>query len=181
MIKFRQNVFETNSSSTHAICICTNHPSVPTKVDIKVGEFGWDRVDLTDPEEKLSYLYTYLTYWTYYRIYDARNPESIKRAKKEIAAVQDDLCDRLFKLGCWPTFETVEETLSRYENYDAYIDHDEGMDDGFVKFVLNHLDDYLSDDSVIMLGNDNNSHYIFEKAEILKEEVHDMKVFEKGN
>lgn len=181
MIKIRQNVFETNSSSTHAICICTNNPNVPTKVDIKVGEFGWDRVDLTDPEEKLSYLYTYLTYWTYYRIYDARNPEAIKKAKKEIGAIQDDLCDRLFKLGCWPNFETVEETLSRYENYDAYIDHDECMDEGFVKFVLNHLDDYLSGDSVIMLGNDNNRYDVFEMADNLKEKEGNIKVFYKGN
>lgn len=181
MIKIRQNVFETNSSSTHAICIYTNKPNVPTKVYIKVGEFGWDRVDLTDSEEKLSYLYTYLTNWIYYRVYDARNPETIKRAKKEIAAIQDDLCNRLFKLGCCPTFETVEETLSCYENYDAYIDHYEGMDEGFVKFVLNHLDDYLSDDSVIMLGNDNSRYDVFEMADNLKEKEGNMKVFEKGN
>ena len=181
MIKIRQNVFETNSSSTHAICIFTNNPSVPERVDIKVGAFGWDRVDLTDPEEQLSYLYTYLTYQVYGETYDARNPEKIKKAKKEIGVIQNDLYDRLSKLGCNAVFESVEETLNCYENFDAYIDHDEDMDTGFVKFVINHLDDYLSNDSVIMLGNDNNSHYIFEKADKLKEKVHNMKVFTKGN
>ena len=181
MIKIRQNVFETNSSSTHAICICTNNPNVPDEVHVKVGEFGRDREDLTDAAEKLSYLYTFLTYQVYWKTYDARNPEKIKKAKKEIGVIQNDLYDRLSKLGCNAVFESVEETLNCYENFDAYIDHDDSMDEGFVKFVLNHLDDYLSKDSVIMLGNDNNSHYIFEKADKLKEKVHNMKVFEKGN
>lgn len=55
------------------------------------------------------------------------------------------------------------------------------MDEGFVKFVLNHLDDYLSENSVIMLGNDNNRYDVFEMADNLKEKEGNIKVFYKGN
>lgn len=181
MIKIRQGVFETNSSSTHAICIYTKNPNIPDEVYIQVGKFSWDREDLKDAESKLSYLYTFLTAQVYYATYDARNPEAIKRAKKEIGVIQNDLYDRLSTLGCNAIFETVEKTLNCYENYDAYIDHDECMDDRFTKFVLNHLDDYLSDDSIVMMGNDNSTYDVFDRADKLKQKKHNMEVFYKGN
>lgn len=54
MIKVRRGCFETNSSSTHAICIPDVSSYVPRHVDFGIGEYGWSTDDAA-PED---YLYT---------------------------------------------------------------------------------------------------------------------------
>ena len=54
MIKIRKNCFETNSSSTHAICIPDTLRYNLSHVDFGIGEWGWG-VDNPEPED---YLYT---------------------------------------------------------------------------------------------------------------------------
>jgi len=59
MKKTRQNVFETNSSSTHSICIAQNtEVTLPESVHFEFGEFGWENDTLSSVTEKASYLYT---------------------------------------------------------------------------------------------------------------------------
>lgn len=54
MIKVRKGCFETNSSSTHAICIPDTQRYNLSHIDFRIGEWGWS-VDNPDPE---NYLYT---------------------------------------------------------------------------------------------------------------------------
>lgn len=61
MKQVRIGVFETNSSSTHSICISAvrNDPlQYPSHIIFKCGEFGWREARLDTPEEKASYLYS---------------------------------------------------------------------------------------------------------------------------
>lgn len=60
MIKIRKNVFETNSSSTHSICITktNNLLAIPEKVVFKLAYFGWEKEIYSDTEHKASYLYS---------------------------------------------------------------------------------------------------------------------------
>ena len=59
VINKRHGVFETNSSSTHSICIPkTSELIFPEKVLFEFGEFGWEWEKLTSVSEKASYLYT---------------------------------------------------------------------------------------------------------------------------
>ena len=59
MINVRQNLFETNSSSVHAICIAKdNNYYIPKSLHFAFGEFGWETEVLTNPESLASYLYT---------------------------------------------------------------------------------------------------------------------------
>lgn len=56
----RRGVFETNSSSTHSICIATNRNTelaYPAKLYFRCDDFGWERDRLTSPEDKAAYLY----------------------------------------------------------------------------------------------------------------------------
>lgn len=56
----RRGVFETNSSSTHSICIATNRNtelSYPAKLVFRCEDFGWGFDRLDTPEEKAAYLY----------------------------------------------------------------------------------------------------------------------------
>jgi hypothetical protein len=59
MQKIRKNVFETNSSSTHSICIAKDvELNIPTSIHFEFGEFGWEVNTLSSVYEKASYLYT---------------------------------------------------------------------------------------------------------------------------
>ena len=55
--QIRRGVFETNSSSVHAICISkSNEYKTQDNVDFIYGRFGWSPETLYTPEEKASYL-----------------------------------------------------------------------------------------------------------------------------
>jgi hypothetical protein len=59
MLKIRQGVFETNSSSTHSICIAKKAElNIPKHVYFDFGEFGWECDTLRSLSKKASYLYT---------------------------------------------------------------------------------------------------------------------------
>jgi hypothetical protein len=56
----RFNVFETNSSSTHSICVAKNITlTLPDEITFRADEFGWEFSTLNSVYEKASYLYTY--------------------------------------------------------------------------------------------------------------------------
>jgi hypothetical protein len=60
MLNKRNQTFETNSSSTHAICIVKkeNNIHIPDKIDIDLNdyEFGWEFKEYDDYDEKLAYI-----------------------------------------------------------------------------------------------------------------------------
>lgn len=57
--KIRHSVFETNSSSTHSICIAKEQKlTLPEKLHFSSGEFGWECTRLGSTADKASYLYT---------------------------------------------------------------------------------------------------------------------------
>lgn len=55
MIQIRNNVFETNSSSTHSICIPKKTNSIVNQINFTIGEYGWENDTIYDTA---SYLYT---------------------------------------------------------------------------------------------------------------------------
>lgn len=73
MKKTRQNVFETNSSSTHSITFSENikgvYNTLPVndlgQVEIHVSDngYGWDVDEYTDPHSKAEYIYIYIRDW----------------------------------------------------------------------------------------------------------------------
>jgi hypothetical protein len=60
MKKVRRNVYETNSSSTHSICVTKNNilDKKQSHIEFTIGEFGWERERYYTPYEKAQYLYT---------------------------------------------------------------------------------------------------------------------------
>lgn len=65
----RHGVFETNSSSTHSICIVGGKYDIDSdvdicdssnEIDIYCSEFGWEQDDFNDLKTKLSYCATYV-------------------------------------------------------------------------------------------------------------------------
>ena len=142
MIQVRNGVFETNSSSTHSICI-------PKKTDVKIdsvyfgiGEYGWENREVLDTP---SYLYTAI----------------LGGYKEDVAMLKINRIKSI--LDAHSIKYDFEEPKWRYSHYDGAKYLDEGYIDHvyetheFIEAVLNDenmLLRYLFN-GVIYTGNDN--------------------------
>lgn len=138
MIQVRNGTFETNSSSTHSICISKKPVDVDGGyIDFYLGEYGWEYASTN----AANYLYTAIM-----SVYDA------EMAQDKL----DIIKDILDKHGIKYTFEPPVYDKSGYlEN--GYIDHDYETCN-FINAVLNDEDLLLRclfGDSVVYTGNDN--------------------------
>lgn len=145
--QIRFGTFETNSSSTHAICIAKSQIHPIDGLKFEYGEFGWEEEEYIDAQTKLSYWYTALVNY-----HDKYILEYIQKAKQLLESV-----------GCKDiTIDGIKVDKNGY--YDTgYIDHgyDLGnwpiscVDDGsFVNFILDT-------NSILILGNDNSDRDIY--------------------
>jgi hypothetical protein len=108
--KIRQNVFETNSSSSHSISISEKNDSdlmdntlIPNEdgnIILLGGEFGWDIEDFHDAQTKASYMAIYATEWA------REECEEFTKILKDVIQKQTGCKEVIFKLGG-----------------DSYIDH----------------------------------------------------------
>lgn len=145
--QIRRSTFETNSSSTHAICITktdVNKSNFPNYVDFEHGEFGWEVDEYWDLHSKASYLYQAICDCCYDR----------DDMKKEML---DKIEETLGKYGITCSFEPDKDKVWG----DGYIDHG-GETIDFVNAVLEDEDKllrYLFGDSLVVTGNDNDDGY----------------------
>ena len=145
MIQIRRGVFETNSSSTHSICIVsdTNTPLVfPKSLRFECREFGWEWRTLSTMEDKAAYLYAAI----------------LSTCERDAAEkITTGLADTLWKHGVKCNFETPDYDDDGYV-WNAGIDHSEEVN-VFLHDVLCSEDTLLrylfSDLSFVKTGNDN--------------------------
>lgn len=146
MKSFRQGVFETNSSSTHAMVVSNQIPLIcPSHIHFHLDEFGWEHATLRTMEEKAAYLYT-----------------SAVCIYTEHKHIQKSLRESLLKFGVTCDFDTP--TYMSYDNYtyvdNASVDHC-GEDDhaNFVDLMLEDADALacflFNDESYVLTANDN--------------------------
>ena len=172
MIQIRHSIFETNSSSTHAICISRKPVKVahPSRLHFSIGEYGWELDRLSTPEEKASYLYTAML-----DICEAHDTDEL------VNQVQCEIRNAVEPAGIICTFEEPEFEVTPYGSYlqVGYIDH--ASDCAKFVYAVMHDRDLLlrylfSPDSFVGTGNDNShdwgeivgeaskcTHEIFEK------------------
>ena len=182
MRQIRNGVFETNSSSTHSICISKKPVSCWSFVRFRIGEYGWENACVSDTA---SYLYTAILY----------------------AYSYEDAAEKIEKLKSILDKHSVSYAFEKplYENDSfgmwlkhGYIDHG-GECTEFVEAVLNDEDmllRYLFGDSCIYTGNDNQDddpegcdiarkqYYDYDKDEVVNNPYHDTEnydYFYKGN
>lgn len=129
----RHGVFETNSSSTHSICIPKKDSSdliIPSHVELCQGEFGWEWDTLSSHYDKLSYLFTGLK-----------------------SNSRDDDIDKLVTI-----LEAKGITVDQTSSYKGYVDHSGDLKE-FLDAVMedeNKLLNFLfSPLAFINTGNDN--------------------------
>ncbi len=137
MKSIRKNVFETNSSSTHSLCITSNTllDQKQNTIGFYLGEFGWERNKLTSAEDKASYLYTGIIV--------------NELADKLLPKIKEALDANDIKY----TFQNSEST-----NYYYYIDHGGELNE-FLNDICNDESKLMrflfSSESFILTGNDN--------------------------
>ena len=144
MIQVRNRIFETNSSSVHAISICTKLPkTIPDHIDLRCGEYGWEMDTYPLPD----YIFTACA--------------CLDRA--------DELADMLDKIGVTYTMIPSLRTIEREYNEDGYLSCEHGYIDH--AHDLNCLLDILFSDeelfkcamfnpaSQVETGNDNGGEY----------------------
>lgn len=110
MIKIRHGCFETNSSSTHAICIPNKLAYMPRHIDFGIGEYGWS-VERPDPAD---YLYTAIL--DLYGETEEKLQEKLCRLKEML---NNNNISYTFEKPRWESWSNSSE---RYLSY-GYIDH----------------------------------------------------------
>ena len=146
-VQIRQGIFETNSSSTHAICVAKKHKfdkyKLPKKLFVPNCSFGWEPEIHYDTGTKASYLFQTIRY-----VFWGDEHKQTQYNKK--------ICDTLRQYGIECEFESGDY---------GYIDH--GGEGDMRRWLDDMVSDpdalmtYLFGDSVIVTGNDND--YEFDK------------------
>lgn len=189
--QIRRSVYETNSSSTHAICIAKDGYELKDHIDFHTGEYGWECNEYGDLDNKASYLITAIL---------SMDKESADEKLIQLEGILDE--NEI-------TYTIPELNVNSYEygkkkhyyydiGYD-YIDH-AGELRSWLDDLLSDSDKlfrYLFGDSFIVTGNDNDGEFrdrmlIAEGEEEtdwgtytlyggLKPEFDKYEIYEKGN
>jgi hypothetical protein len=179
--QIRQGVFETNSSSTHAISVAKFFPEdwnvsykVPEKVHFALDEeFGWEFETYDDTDSKAAYLW--LIICDMYS--DIKDLDELKAVKAHIEEVLTNagVKEVTFDMGSYK--ESWRNDGSLYLDYTGYIDHCYNAHE-FAKSLLENdemmLAYLLDSDSCVATGNDNSDEEVFESK-------HAKWVYRKGN
>lgn len=188
--QIRRSCFETNSSSTHAICITKEGYTKGDYIEFEIGEFGWEFDTYSDLHSRASYLIT--------AIFNSDKDY----ADEKLQQLKDILSDNGIKYVIpEPKIDSWEYNgkTEYFYDIDGYIDH-VGETREFVEAVLSDSDKlmrYLFGDSMIITGNDNSDDYsdrmyVNEGEEVtkwgtytnyggLKPEFDNYEVYRKGN
>lgn len=151
--QIRKKVYETNSSSTHAICIAKDGYELKDHIDFHTGEYGWECDEYGDLDNKASYLITAIL---------SMDKESADEKLIQLEGILDE--NEI-------TYTIPELNVNSYEygkkkhyyydiGYD-YIDH-AGELRSWLDDLLSDSDKlfrYLFGDSVIITGNDNDDRF----------------------
>ena len=170
MIKIRQNIFETNSSSVHAMVV----QSAPVNargltVILAIGEFGWEHEWYQDINSRASYIYTLAC--------DLYGKDFYKK-----------FCELLEPYGV-----VVERDWNNYAKFKNYGGDDYWLDNGYVdhggeaqEFLNKCLDDsdmlvrfIFGEESFVMTTNDNDDYSEEERS--VEEEALNNEIFWKCN
>ena len=155
MIQVRRNVFETNSSSTHSICIVTDDRAetiYPSKFIFKCGQFGWEFRNYNDPVSKGQYFYTGLC-----ELYGKEKIREVMRDIEQYFKTEHNIDVFVDE----PDYRKSTYNGKEYEYIDSdcgYIDHvtdAQDLIDALVQDKELLIDFLFKDASFVATGNDN--------------------------
>lgn len=179
MKQIRNNIFETNSSSTHSISISGqsvyDYQTLESMVDpadhyihIEFGEFGWGYDEFIDPINKLQYILTMImeihgneleTFNDFYNLDEFILVESIVTEHTEgckgICIANDD-----FERNSYESEDEDGNPVTKYwSSFNGYIDHQSceyvSLDDFLEDWGIG-IENFIFDENVkLIIDNDN--------------------------
>lgn len=164
MKQIRNSVFETNSSSSHSICVSTKKGlgwdnKLPVDQDgtlhIPFGEFGWGPEILSTPVEKISYYCTdHVGHLRNYCYGDDKKPwEDLIYEFKNKPEIQELI--KIIKENCPDVKDVMFISSDSYDPF-GYVDHDSSG----TSYGVKDLRDYIFNNSVyVIIDNDNSNYY----------------------
>ena len=158
MIQLRNNLFETNSSSTHSVVISKKdrgwYYDLPVDengvLTIKFGEFGWGPEILRHPMDKLSYWITdHAPHYT-----ESRNMtwDEVLIELKQNKYFQE--LEKLIKSVC-PQVKEIQYARNGLYYQCGYVDH-ESCGTSYVKDLLGFI---FNNAYAVVIDNDNNNYF----------------------
>lgn len=170
--QIRRGCFETNSSSTHAICIATDDVlNIPKDIHFGFGDFGWECDMYSSIRAKANYLYTCLPYVA--EDYDTliKYVTFIYNTLKS-HGVENITMDN-FEIGVGSWGSDIDFYIQPAN--DCYVDHGNEADE-FVIAVCTDEDKLLhylfSNKSYVETGNDNDDYDVDIKVDYPHEEYY---------
>lgn len=147
--QIRRCVFETNSSSTHAICIAKDGYELKDHIDFHTGEYGWECEEYGDLYNKASYLITAIL---------SMEKEYADEKLMQLKSILDD--NNITYTIPEPNIKSYKYDEKTHRYYDIgydYIDHVGELKSWLDDILLDSdkLFRYLFGDSIIITGNDN--------------------------
>ena len=147
--QIRKKVYETNSSSTHAICIAKDGYELKNHIDFHTGEYGWECEEYGDFDNKASYLITAIL---------SMDKEYADEKLMQLKSILDDnnITYTIPELNI-KSYKYDGKTHRYYDIGYDYIDHVEELKSWIDDLLLDSdkLFRYLFGNSVIITGNDN--------------------------
>ncbi len=169
--QIRKGVFETNSSSTHAICIATDDVlNIPRGIHFGFDDFGWERDTYSSVRAKANYLYTCLTYVA--KDYNTLQQyiTFICNTLKSHGVEDIDMDNFEIGISIWDDIHFYIQPAN-----DCYVDHGNEAEE-FVKAVCTDEDKLLhylfSKKSYVETGNDNDDYDVDIKVDYPHEEYY---------
>lgn len=153
MYSIRKGVFETNSSSTHSICVTKENEvklDIPNKIEIDLSEyeFGWEHRIVSSTEEKLAYLLLGMCGY-----------KEMTKAIDNLYVLMDLLKDKVEIINIRGIeFNKYKSEKIYYSVDGGYVDHGNELQEFIDDLLLNKelLYNFLfSSNSFIITGNDN--------------------------
>ena len=128
--QIRRSCFETNSSSTHAICITKEDYTKSNYIEFEIGEFGWEFDIYSDVHSRASYLIT--------AIFNSGKDYADEKLQQLKDILDDNGIEYVIptpKVDSW----TYDGKTRYYYDINGYIDHVEETRE-FVEAVLSDSD-----------------------------------------
>lgn len=157
-IQVRSNIFETNSSSVHAITVTKNKPEIGFRFcNFRVGNFCWEHRKYYDRDDKASYLWTCIIgLFTSWRDGELRLSKRNVTYQKYKKAIKQALINAGFEGNDIVFQEDFEKDLLGNNIY-GVVDHNPGKE--FIEALVFNEDRLIrflfSDESTITTWNDN--------------------------
>lgn len=159
-VQVREGVFETNSSSTHAISIGAfpiDKTFIPKVVKFSTGmEFGWENEHYTEWFSKACYFWMTVLCWNS----DLEKERVLNEYKEKITKILTDAGVEYVEFETGEYVESSWKKGHKYIDFGGYIDHYPGID--FVDDLLAEPELFLSylfnPNSEIETGNDNDDY-----------------------